>query len=69
MKKELKEQFNSKSDLEEFIDFLLKDINSNVLKEYIKDQRDTIAEIKRIVNDDKITGIEGKLIIKDLLEE
>lgn len=69
MKKELKEQFKSKNDLEEFVDFLLKDIKSNVLKEYIKDQREKLDRIKEIVSNDKITGIEAKLIIKDLLEE
>lgn len=59
---------NSKEELEDFIDFMLKDINSNILKQYIKDKRETIKRIKEIVNNDKITGIEAKLIIKDMLE-
>lgn len=58
----------SKEELEDFIDFMLKDINSNILKQYIKDKRETIKRIKEIVNNDKITGIEAKLIIKDILE-
>lgn len=59
---------NSKEELEDFIDFMLKDINSNILKQYIKDKRELIKRIKEIVNNDKITGIEAKLIIKDMLE-
>ena len=60
---------NSKEELEDFIDFMLKDINSNILKQYIKDKRTTIKRIKEIVNNDKITGIEAKLIIKDMLDK
>ena len=59
---------NSKEELEDFIDFMLKDINSNILKQYIKDKRELIKRIKEIVNNDKIAGIEAKLIIKDILE-
>ena len=59
---------NSKEELEDFIDFMLKDINSNILKQYIKDKRELIKRIKEIINNDKITGIEAKLIIKDMLE-
>ena len=58
----------TKEELEEFIDFMLKDIDSNILKQYIKDKRTTIKRIKEIVNNEKITGIEAKLIIKDILE-
>lgn len=58
---------NSKEELEDFIDFMLKDIDSNILKQYIKDKRELIKRIKEIVNNDKIAGIEAKLIIKDIL--
>lgn len=59
----------TKEELEEFIDFMLKDIDSNILKQYIKDKRELISQIKDIVNNDKTSGIEAKLIIKDLLEK
>lgn len=53
----------------ELVDFILKDVNSNMLKEYINNMESIISRIKEIVNNDKITGIEAKLIIKDLLEK
>lgn len=59
----------SKEELDNFIDFMLKDIDSNILKQYIKDKRELISQIKDIVNNDKITGIEAKLIIKDILNK
>lgn len=52
----------------ELVDFILKDVNSNMLKEYINNMESIISRIKEIVNNDKITGIEAKLIIKDMLE-
>jgi len=52
----------------ELVDFILKDVNSNMLKEYINNMESIISRIKEIVNNDKITGIEAKLIIKDILE-
>lgn len=69
MKKKQNEQLKSQNEKEEFIDFILKDVNSKTLKDYIKEQRETLEEIKNIVNNDKVSGIEAKLIIKDLLEE
>ncbi|MBQ6628555.1 MAG: hypothetical protein IJI98_11130 [Methanosphaera sp.] len=53
----------------DFIDFILKDVNSVKLKEYINTLEDTIERIDELVNNEKITGIESKLIIKDLLKE
>lgn len=53
----------------DFIDFILKDVNSVKLKEYIKTLEETIDRIDNLVNDKNITGIESKLIIIDLLEE
>lgn len=52
----------------ELVDFILKDVNSNMLKEYINNMESIISRIKEIVNNEKITGIEAKLIIKDILE-
>lgn len=52
----------------ELVDFILKDVNSNMLKEYINNMESIISRIKEIVNNDKIAGIEAKLIIKDMLE-
>lgn len=51
----------------ELVDFILKDVNSKILKQYIKDLEDMIENIEQIVNNDKISGIEAKLIIKDIL--
>lgn len=51
----------------ELVDFILKDVNSRTLKQYIKDLEDTIENIEQIVNNNKITGIEAKMIIKDML--
>ena len=51
----------------EFIEFILKDVNSKKLKEYIYKLEETQERIKDIVNNDKISGIESKLIIKDIL--
>jgi hypothetical protein len=51
----------------DFVDFILKDVNSKMLKDYIKDLENKIENINEIVNNDKISGIEAKLIIKDLL--
>jgi hypothetical protein len=53
----------------DFIDFILKDVNSVKLKEYIKTLEKTLNRIDELVNDKSITGIEAKLIIIDLLEE
>lgn len=53
----------------DFIDFILKDVNSVKLKEYITILENTIERIEELVNNEKITGIESKLIIKDLLKE
>lgn len=53
----------------DFIDFILKDVNSVKLKEYITNLENTIERIEELVNNEKITGIESKLIIKDLLKE
>lgn len=53
----------------DFIDFILKDVNSVKLKEYIKTLEKTLNRIDELVNDKGITGIEAKLIIIDLLEE
>lgn len=53
----------------DFIDFILKDVNSIKLKEYIKTLEKTLSRIDELVNDKGITGIEAKLIIIDLLEE
>lgn len=53
----------------DFIDFILKDIESNKLKKYISDLEEIITRIREIVENEKITGIEAKLIIKDFLEE
>ena len=53
----------------DFIDFILKDVNSVKLKEYINNLENTIKRTDEIVNNEKITGIESKLIIKDLLKE
>lgn len=58
-----------KNDPEEFIDFILKDINSKILKDYVNNSREKLEYIKKLVNNDKITGIEAKLIIKDLLNK
>lgn len=51
----------------DFIEFILKDVNSKKLKEYIYKLEETQERIKDIVNNDKISGIESKLIIKDIL--
>ena len=51
----------------ELVDFILKDVNSRTLKQYIKDLEDMIENIKQIVNNNKISGIEAKMIIKDML--
>mgnify|MGYP007022116615 CR=1 FL=1 len=51
----------------DFIDFILKDVNSVKLKEYINTLEDTIIRIDELVNNEKITGIESKLIIRDLI--
>lgn len=51
----------------EFIEFILKDVNSKKLKEYIYKLEETQERIKDIVNNDKISGIEAKMIIKDIL--
>lgn len=69
MKKKQSEQSKLKTEREEFIDFILKDVNSNILKEYIKETRNKLETIEKIVNNDKISGIESKLIIKDLFKE
>lgn len=53
----------------DFIDFILKDVNSVKLKEYITSLEETIDKIEQIVNNEKISGIEAKLIIIDLLKE
>lgn len=55
------------SEEREFIEFILKDVNSKKLKEYIYKLEETQERIKDIVNNDKISGIESKLIIKDIL--
>lgn len=51
----------------EFIEFILKDVNSKKLKDYINSLEDTLDQINKLVNNDKVSGIEAKLIIKDLL--
>ena len=53
----------------DFIDFILKDVNSKVLTDYVNETRDLIKNIKELVNNDKVSGIEAKMIIKDLLDE
>ena len=53
----------------DFIDFVLKDVNSKVLTDYVNETRDLIKNIKELVNNDKVSGIEAKMIIKDLLDE
>ena len=52
----------------ELVNFILKDVNSNILKQYIKDLENMIENIEQIVNNDKISGIEAKMIIKEILE-
>lgn len=51
----------------ELVNFILKDVNSRTLKQYIKDLEDKLENIEQIVNNNKISGIESKLIIKDIL--
>ena len=51
----------------EFIEFILKDVNSKKLKDYIYSLEDKLEQINKLVNNDKVSGIEAKLIIKDLL--
>lgn len=53
----------------DFIDFILKDVNSKKLKDYITNLEKTIERIEELVNNENVTGIEAKLIIKDLLED
>lgn len=53
----------------DFIDFILKDVNSKKLKEYINNLEETIKQIKKLVNNEKVTGIEAKLIIQDIIKE
>ena len=53
----------------DFIDFILKDVNSTKLKEYIETLEYTLDRINELVNNEKVTGIEAKLIIQDLLKE
>lgn len=53
----------------DFIDFILKDVNSKKLKEYITYLEKTIERIDELVNNENVTGIEAKLIIIDLLKE
>lgn len=53
----------------ELVDFILKDVNSTTLKQYIKDLEYMIENIEQIVNNDKISGIEAKMIVKDLLKD
>ena len=38
------------------------------MKDTIHEQYDTLKKIKQIVNNDKVSGIEAKLMIKDILE-
>jgi thermostable 8-oxoguanine DNA glycosylase len=38
------------------------------LKDTIHDQFDKLQRIKKIVNNEKVSGIEAKLMIKDILE-
>lgn len=52
----------------DFIDFILKDVNSVKLKKYITNLEETINRIKDIIDNEKITGVESKIIIKYLLE-
>ena len=63
----MEEKIQNREELEDFVDFILKDVNSNILKTYIEEHRDKINKIKEIVNNDKISGIEAKMIIKDIL--
>lgn len=53
----------------DFIDFILKDVNSKKLKDYITYLEKTIERIDELVNNENVTGIEAKLIIIDLLKE
>lgn len=39
------------------------------MKDTIHDQYDILKKIKDIVNNDKVSGIEAKLMIKDILED
>lgn len=42
---------------------------SREIERYIVDLETALNKIKDIVNNEKITGIEAKLMIKDILEE
>lgn len=53
----------------DFIDFILKDVNSKKLKDYITNLEKTIERVGELVNNENVTGIEAKLIIIDLLED
>lgn len=53
----------------DFIDFILKDVNSKKLKDYITYLEKTIERVDELVNNEDVAGIEAKLIIIDLLKE
>lgn len=52
-----------------FEDTMIDGKETKLLHDYITDLETALDKIKDIVNNEKVSGIEAKLMIKDILEE